>query len=228
MTADHAERASVADWPSDLMAPVALTPEENQVFRLARTLLLLSVADSIGKPVTSLDRVGFYDFFADSPFIIVDGDSARDDGDRLALELAGFEPNRLDYASSGARFTTRRRQLQHDIALLISRGLVTITDSGYEPTSSGDATAAAMMTAYADAYRTSAEVVIRRLGNLSGTALERTVDQKLGESWLLVDLLADVQETTIPERPRVAPRVDADTPADVGSPLPPSEGSADE
>lgn len=204
MIGPHASGLDV-DVPSSLMAPVALVPDENQTFRLARTLLLLTVALNAGKKVTSLDRIGYYDFFADSPFMIVDGDSERDSADRLDLELAGFVPNRLDYASSGPRFVSRRRRLQHDLALLIGHGLAEITSTGYEATEAGVTAANQMSSAYADAFRASAAMVLRRLANMSGAELERTVDQKLGESWLLVDLLADVNETTIPEEPSSEP-----------------------
>lgn len=195
----------VVDVPSSLMAPVALVPDENQTFRLARTLLLLTVAQNTGKKVTSLDRIGYYDFFADSPFMIVDGDNDRDAADRLDLELAGLVPNRLDYASSGPRFASRRRRLQHDLALLIGHGLVEITSTGYEATEAGVTAADQLSSAYADAFRTSAAIILRRLASMSGAELERTVDQKLGESWLLVDLLADVNETTIPQEPSSEP-----------------------
>jgi hypothetical protein len=51
---------------------------------------------------------------------------------------------------------------------------------------------------YADAYRASASIVLRRLSSLSGAALERLAQGWLGESWLLIDLLDDIGATDAP------------------------------
>jgi hypothetical protein len=163
-------------------------------------LLLLDVARSSGRPISSVDRLGYYDFLADSPFIVVDGDKPRDAEDRLALELAGFTPTQLSYASSGQRFASRRRRLQHDLARLFAYGLVDLHSAGYQATQAGSELAGQLNSVYADAYRVSASIVLRRLSALSNKALERSVNSWLGESWLLIDLLDDVAETVVPRR----------------------------
>lgn len=181
----------------------SFVPEDNDTFRRARMLLLLSVAKSTGRNVQSVDRLGYYEFFADSPYIVIDGDKSRDLADRAALEVAGFTRVQLAYASSGARFMSRRRRLQHDLAQLIAYGLVELTGAGYGITMAGHAVADDLRSVYADAYRQSAEIVLRRLSAKSNTALERSVEEWLGHSWLLVDLLDDVTDAEAPadERP---------------------------
>jgi hypothetical protein len=184
--------------PDPLMSPVPRSPDARRTFRLARLLLLLDVAKSTGRKVATIDRLGYCEFLADSPFIVVDGDTKRDEGDRLALELAGFVRNQLSYASSGHRFASRRRRVQHDLSQLIALGLVTVARQGYEINEAGAAIAGNLRSVYADAYRVSAEIVLRRLSPLSNTALEESARQWLGESWLLVDLLDDVSEAIAP------------------------------
>lgn len=187
-----------ADQPESLMAPVPQSPENHATFRLAQMLLLLDVARTSGRPISSVDRLGYYDFLADSPFIVVDGNGPRDVEDRLALVLAGFTPTQLSYASSGQRFASRRRRLQHDLARLFSYGLVDLHGVGYQVTQAGTELAGRLNSVYADAYRVSASIVLRRLSTMSNKALERSVNSWLGESWLLIDLLDDVAETVIP------------------------------
>lgn len=176
----------------------AFIPEDSETFRRARMLLLLSVAKISGRALSSVDRLGYYEFFADSPHIVIDGDRARDRADRAALEVAGFSRVQLAYASSGARFMSRRRRLQHDLGQLVAYGLVELTGAGYGITPAGQAVADDLSSVYADAYRRSAEIVLRRLATKSNAALERSVEEWLGHSWLLVDLLDDVKDTEAP------------------------------
>lgn len=190
----------LADVP-ELSAPVPVSIESRTTFRLARLVLFLAVATDRGRPVPSVDRLGYYEFFADNPFMIIDGDAAADGADRLALEMAGFSPVQLSYASTGQRFASRRQRLQHDLALLVARDLVRIGESGFETTSSGDSLANSLNSVYADAYRTSASIVLRRLGSLSATGLDRAARTWLGESWLLIDLLDDISATEAPTLP---------------------------
>jgi hypothetical protein len=176
----------------------SFTPEDSATFRRARMLLLLSVTQDSGRNVPSVDRLGYYEFFADSPYMIIDGETPRDRADRTALEIAGFTRVQLAYASSGARFMSRRRRLQHDLAQLIAHGLVELTASGYDITTAGQGLAQNLSSVYADAYRQSAEIVLRRLSTKSNAALERAVEEWLGHSWLLVDLLDDVTDAEVP------------------------------
>jgi len=188
-----------APEPSEIWTEVtSFSPEESTTFRIARMLLLLSVARNGGRKVPSVDRLGYYEFFADNPFIVIEGDMARDVADRASLEVAGFSRVQLAYASSGPRFMSRRRRLQHDLAQLIAFGLVELTGGGYDITESGTVVADNLNSVYADAYRTSAEIVLRRLASRSNVGLERSVERWLGHSWLFVDLLDDVNDAEIP------------------------------
>ncbi|OJU93402.1 MAG: hypothetical protein BGO23_12085 [Solirubrobacterales bacterium 67-14] len=183
------------------MPPNVLSPEDNSTFRLARMLLLFDVAKSLGKRVQSVDRLAYYEFFSDNPFVVIEGDSARDRADRLALELAGFSRVQLAYASTGQRFASRRRRLQHDLARLVAFGLAEMTTDGYAITDEGSALSSDLRSVYADAYRASAEIVLRRLASRGNKALDRDVEEWLGYSWLLVDLLDEVGDAHAPTDP---------------------------
>ena len=181
---------------NDLSAPVPGVPEDRQVFRLAQLALLLQVAGDSQASVRTVDRLGVYDFFAANPFAVTAGDERRDEEDRLALRLAGFTDRQLSYASTGQRFASRRRRLQHDLSLLLAYGLTVINSEGYVLTPLGKAIAEGLTSVYADAYREAAQVVLRRLGRLTDQKLAEHVEKWLGQDWLLIDLLDDVAETT--------------------------------
>lgn len=179
-----------------LSAAVPDGPEDRQVFRLAQLTLLLQVAGAEAAPVRSVDRLAFYDFFSANPFVVVFGDTPRDSADRLTLRLAGFSDQQLSYASTGQRFASRLRRLQHDLSLLVAYGLVTIGNEGYGLTEAGRAIASQFISVYADSYREGARVVLGRLKRLSDRNLKRSADEWLGRSWLLIDVLDDVLEAT--------------------------------
>jgi hypothetical protein len=179
-----------------LSSAVPGAPEDREVFRLAQLALLLEVADEVKVPVSTVDRLGFYDFFSANPFVVVSGQDERDVADRLALRLAGFSDRQLSYASTGQRFASRRRRLQHDLSLLLAYGLATIGASGYLLTTAGRTTAEGLTSVYADSYREAARVVLRRLRRLSDRRLAQSAADWLGRSWLLIDLLDDITETT--------------------------------
>jgi hypothetical protein len=183
-----------------LSAAVPSGPEDRQVFRLAQLAVLLEVAGAERIPVRTVDRLGFYDFFSANPFVVVCGDDERDVADQLTLRLAGFSSRQLSYASTGQRFVSRRRRLQHDLALLIAYGVAAIDSTGYALTASGRDLAAGLGSVYAEAYRDAARVVLRRLRRLSDRQLRQQADEWLGRSWLLIDVLDDVAETTPPAR----------------------------
>jgi hypothetical protein len=190
------EHGSPREGVHALSAAVPGDPEDRQVFRLAQLTLLLEVAGTERAPVRSIDRLGYYDFFSANPFVVVSGSDERDTADRLRLRLAGFSDRQLSYASTGQRFVSRRRRLQHDLALLIAYGITTLGAGGYELTSSGQALATGLTSVYADAYRDAARVVLRRLKRLSDRQLAQRADDWLGRSWLIIDLFDDVSETT--------------------------------
>lgn len=187
------------DLPEDghaLSAAVPKSPEDRQVFRLAQLTVLLEVAGEENIVMRTIDRLGFYDFFSANPFVVVSGDDNRDATDRLTLRLAGFSSRQLSYASTGQRFVSRRRRLQHDLALLIAYRVAAVDETGYALTPSGQELAARLNSVYAEAYRDAARVVLRRLRRLSDRQLRQQADEWLGKSWLLIDVLDDVAETT--------------------------------
>jgi hypothetical protein len=189
---DHEHSESV----HGLSSAVPGAPEDREVFRLAQLTLLLEVAEDHRIPVRTVDRLGFYDFFSANPFIVITGEENRDVADRLALRLAGFSDRQLSYASTGQRFASRRRRLQHDLSLLLAYGLVAIGGGGYVLTPLGRTVAAGLTSIYADGYREAAGVVLRRLGRLSDRRLAQSAAAWLGRSWLLIDFLEDIAETT--------------------------------
>jgi hypothetical protein len=187
------------DLPEDghaLSAAVPQGPEDRQVFRLAQLTVLLEVAGEENTVMRTVDRLGFYDFFSANPFVVVSGDDKRDVTDRLTLRLAGFSSRQLSYASTGQRFVSRRRRLQHDLALLIAYRIASIDETGYTLTPSGRDLSARLSSVYAESYRDAARVVLRRLRRLSDRQLRQQADEWLGRSWLLIDVLDDVAETT--------------------------------
>lgn len=176
----------------------SFVPERNSNFRIARLLLLLDVAHENGRQVASIDRLAYYEFFADNPFIVIAGDKSRDRADRATVELAGFSQIKLGYASSGHRFLSRRRRLRHDLARLVALGLTTLGSTGYLITDRGSELAGQFRSSYADGYRLSAEIILRRLVPLSGKRLEENAEDWLGHSWLLLDLLDDITDPEVP------------------------------
>lgn len=176
-------------------------PESSRTFRMARLLLLLSTAQGQGRSIESLDRLAYYDFFADNPWVIVEGDSPSDVADRDTLQLAGFSRTQLSYASTGQRFVSRRERIRGDFAQLVAYGLADLAGSRFAITDRGDKICDELQSSYADGYRASASVVLRRLVRLQNRVLERKVEKWLGHSWLLLDLLDDVRGADVPALP---------------------------
>lgn len=202
---DDNETSSAGDPRDSLSAPVPTGPDDSTTFRLAQLTVLLGVAQREDVPVRTVDRLGIYDFLSANPFVVVSGGSDRDASDRLTLRLAGFSDKQLSYASTGQRFVSRRRRLQHDLSILVAYGLVTVKAAGYELTSEGTGVAAAFSSVYADSYRTAAWIVLGRLRKLSDRKLSEQMRAWLGNSWLLIDLYDDVTEV-VPDVPREAGR----------------------
>lgn len=176
----------------------AFVPEDSQTFRIARLLLLLDVANEDLRNVASLDRLAYFEFFADNPWVVVGGDRPADTRDRDTLTLAGFSPTQLAYASTGQRFTSRRERLRADLARAIAIGLAKLAANRIVITELGRELARGLQSSYADGYRASASIVLRRLVPLSNKALDEQVERWLGHSWLLVDLLDDVRGADVP------------------------------
>ncbi|CCH74891.1 conserved hypothetical protein [Nostocoides australiense Ben110] len=184
------------DHSLDLSSPVPQAPDDYQRFRLGQLLLLVAVATEQGKPVHTIDRLGYYDFFAANPFLMLGDSDAGDQKAATEMRLAGFRQKQLSYTAPGARFVNRRERLRHDLALLVSYGLVELSDEGYRITSAGSTVSSQFESVYADSYRTSAALALRRLVPLSDKRLTRVAQSWLGESSLWLDLFADVGDLT--------------------------------
>lgn len=182
---------------TDVSLPPAFVPENSRTFRCARLLLLFATARYDGRQVASLDRLAYYEFFADNPWVIIDGDTSLDLADEDTLVLAGFSRTQLSYASTGQRFVSRRERIRTDLAQLVAHDLVQLADAQFVITARGEETAESMQSSYAEGFRASARVVLRRLVRLSNKRLEENVERWLGHSWLLLDLLDDVRGSDV-------------------------------
>jgi hypothetical protein len=169
-------------------------PESERNFRLAQLLLLLEQAGLLRRDIPSVDRLGYYDFFAANPFIVTSDDYPHRERDRIILKRAGFLEGQLSYGQAGQRYVSRRERLREDVSVLLGWGLVAMNHKGYGLTAPGEALAENLSTVYADQYREAVRIVISRLGPLSNARLVATVQRWLGETWLLVDYLGDVDE----------------------------------
>jgi hypothetical protein len=171
------------------LTPVSRPPESNPSFRRGQLLVLLS---TFTVPLT-VDRIGYFEFFAANPHLVVTkGDTA------VRLELAGFNPSALSYQSAPERFANRRARLRTDLAALTAWGYV---QPGVEDgrivcslTTRGRQEASGLSSLYADAYRASIDL-IRPLFRLSDTALARSASSWLAGGRLRVDVL-DVESNT--------------------------------
>lgn len=187
----------------DLSGARPVAPEEHVLFRLAQLLLLLRVVGGPGRPGVGLERLGYYDFFAANPFLVVPTDNAEE---RAQLHLAGFDERQLSYAATGPRFANRRRRLQHDVALLVAYDLGQLQADGWILTTRGATVADQLTALYAQQYMTGAEVVVRHLFRLSDTALARQAGQMLRNPGLLLDLYGSADDEEYP-----APMSDSDS-----------------
>jgi hypothetical protein len=157
----------VSDRIADL-ADVAFRPEDDPVFRMSQLLLLL---DELSPKSATLDRLTYYDFFSESPYLLFDEGAPE----RATLRLAGFESGALSYLSPAQRFVTRQERVSGDLAALVAYRLtdVRISDRSaeYSITARGSAISRGLTAMYADSYRTSAQLVLKRLQRLSNTRL---------------------------------------------------------
>ncbi|WP_306455231.1 ABC-three component system middle component 2 [Leucobacter celer] len=168
-------------------------------FRSAQLLLAFSVARRLSVQMSTTDRVAIYDFFAANPFAVLSGNDAADLQDVTRLELAGYAKGQLSYASLGHRFVSRRERIRADLAILVSHSLVEVGEEAYSITTQGEALAEELQSAYADAYRLAAEVVLLRLNRMTDKALREATAKWAGTHWLLVDLFDDVVDPEVAE-----------------------------
>ncbi|MGO9178242.1 MAG: ABC-three component system middle component 2 [Candidatus Limnocylindrales bacterium] len=171
----------------ELDAP-RVAPEALTWFRVGQLLLLLGVASELRATPVDLDRLGYYDFFAANPFLVVEAGSQDD----TRLQLAGLTARNLDYQSASQRFANRRARLEHDLALLQAYGHVTTVWARrrleFDVTEPGQEVAARFASLYASTYRLSARTVIRRLKGVSDRALRDSARTWLKNEALFVDL----------------------------------------
>jgi hypothetical protein len=152
-----------------------VNPDDDQIFRLARLLLMLAaVADSAPDGVDA-ERLGIYDFLAAHPLLV-----ARDSADpaRTSLRLAGFDDRTLAYASPAQRLVTAQLRLPDDLATLVRWGLVSERAAGrirYRLTPDGAAVARRFTARYSQAYADAARIVVRRARRMSGRRLRANV-----------------------------------------------------
>lgn len=161
-------------------------------FRVAQLLLAFSVALRTSVQMPTTDRVATYDFFTANPFAVLSGDDAADQRDALRLELVGYTRGQLSYASLGHRFVSRRERIRADLAFLVARGLIVIGQEAFAITDAGEEVAEQLQSAYADAYRLAAEIVLVRLSRLTDRALLEASTKWAGIHWLMLDLFDDV------------------------------------
>lgn len=165
-----------------------LAPEALTWFRLGQLLLLLDVVRDATAGPLDIERLGYYDFFAANPFLIVEPETRE----HTELQLAGFNARNLDYQSAPQRFSNRRARLQHDLALLVAYGHVHVSGVGgrveYELSAAGAPLAEGLSALYAHAYRRSARIVINRLKRLSDKRLREQARDWLRAEALLIDL----------------------------------------
>jgi hypothetical protein len=171
------------------IATLVLRPDDLLTFRAARLLLLLDTLADVGvkKPI-DIERLGFYDFFAANPFLVL----GEDEDARREVALAGFNSYDLSYQSSGHRFANRRARLRNDLAVLVGYGTASADVDGQRVTYSinrkGRDLVAKLQSLYAYAYRQSAALVVQRLDRLSDKRLREDAKRWLNDDRLLIDL----------------------------------------
>lgn len=182
------------------LAPVSVPPEAHPAFRRGQLMVLLEHFDA---PVT-FDRLGYVEFFAANPYLVLREDSPE----RTRLRLAGFNPKSLSYQSTRERYANRRTRLHSDLGALAAWGyLATATVDrrlACELTERGRTQAVSLTSLYADAYRLSVALILPKMRNLTPTMLSRKAQEWLQLGEMQIDLLdtdfrfeADLQGTLL-------------------------------
>ena len=168
---------------------IVFSPEDVTLFNSSRLLLLFEVLHEhkSGRAI-DLERLCYYDFFAANPFLIAGDDKSL----RLELELSGFDPNKLEYASSPQRFRTKRECTKQYLSLLLCKGLIDVKNEEskllYEITERGLDAISRINTMYAIAYRKSASSIVRKLKDYSDGKLWESASRWLEAKSFRVDL----------------------------------------
>ena len=180
--------AGIPHDSSSLLERLPTPPEELSIFRLGRLLLLLDEAQQGKRPALDIERLGFYDFFAANPFLVVPDDERA----RTRLFLSGFDSRTLGYQSSFHRFATRRQRMRFDLSQLVGYGLVAaeVQDGkvAFALTDHGRDVATSFTSLYAQAYRESSQFIITTLNKLSDQRLHRQAGDWLQSNAFLIDL----------------------------------------
>ncbi|CAH0144219.1 hypothetical protein SRABI98_00618 [Microbacterium sp. Bi98] len=177
---------------AELSPTQTFEPDSQVFFRAAQLLLAFSVASELSIRLPTTERLAAYDFFTANPFAVLSKNDDADSRDSLRLELVGYARGQLSYASLGHRFVSRRERIRADLAVLVARGLVEIGEEAFMITDAGRNIADQLRSAYADAYRLAAEIVLVRLNRLSDRQLRESSAAWAGTHWLLLDLFDDV------------------------------------
>ncbi|MFJ5269305.1 ABC-three component system middle component 2 [Streptomyces sp. NPDC088358] len=180
--------ASKAASEKKLASERYFRPEDQKEFRLAQLLLLLDIAKQANVTL-NIERLGVLDFFSANPFLLVQ----PNDPEYRDLVLAGFSVKPLSYASPGHRFVTRRGRLQNDLAMLIAYGLVVpAADDGhrvYSISTSGADAASQLSSIYAGAYRSSVEIIAKKVRKVPEGKLQDFCRRWLQADPAMMDLL---------------------------------------
>lgn len=165
-----------------------LRPDDVPEFRYAQLLLLLAEAREL---FVSLDlhRLGVSDFAAANPLLILQPNELN----YRRLRLAGFTDHPLTNAAPGQRYATRRERLVADLTKLVSLGLVRMAAVDakrvFRITDAGARFADQLISVYADAYRSSARVMLVRISKLSDARLQSELANWLRADPVMFDLL---------------------------------------
>ena len=168
----------------DRHAAVSVPPETHPAFRRGQLLLLLA---QLQEPVT-LERINLIDFLAANPYLVF-----RDDGnERTELLLSGMSPLALSYQAAKERYANRRSRLRSDLAALVAWGYASVTNvDGLRAcvlTTEGQAAAESLCSLYADAYRASVRLMVKRFGRSTDAALSKNLQQWLNIDQFRIDL----------------------------------------
>jgi hypothetical protein len=169
--------------PADF-APISVPPEVHPAFRRGQLLVLLENFEQS----VPLERVGYLEFFAANPFLILREDSRE----RTRLLLAGFNPIALSYQAAAERYANRRTRLRSDLGALTAWGYAEVAaQDGHVAcrlTSEGRERARRLTSLYADAYRASLRLIWPVFGRVSDTALAAKVREWLNTDDFHIDL----------------------------------------
>jgi hypothetical protein len=170
---------------ADYFAPISMPPEAHSSFRRGQLLVLL---EQFEEPL-SLDRLGYLEFFAANPYLVMRSERSQ----RAQLRLVGFNPRALSYQATTERYANRRSRLRSDLGALSAWGYIEISPiegrTACQLTEIGRQRAGTLVSLYAEAYRLSVSLIRPKMRNITDTALAKQVQQWLRLGDLRIDLL---------------------------------------